>query len=302
MHSVELKAHEDDAGAPKKESQIMGALLGSHGGFREQVVVTSLVCCAIFCVGTMLAWAQAILKPLVFSFILVYLLSPLVRLLTTPVSLQPPKTFRRTVHRQRSDMGLDDRGVDELIGLIENGSGYSKRRRDPVELDEGIRVACPSWLAIVMVLAFVFFMLSIVVNAFVSGCVSLQDRFPVYRSELLTLLELFTKWLERIEPRAKDVLLASLEKWVRDLPFPSIMEDTVSAILGGLESLVLIALFTVYLLQDPKGLSQLLVHEEIDKQLRRKAALRVLCIQRGKLVCCVQNLIWFGLFAPGTWY
>jgi len=144
----------------------------------------------------------------------------------------------------------------------------------------------------VMVLASVFLMLSIVVNAFASSCVSLQDRFPVYRQDLLTMLEHFTKWLERIEPRAKDVLLASLEKWLRDLPFPSIMEDTVTAIFGGLESLVLISLFTIYLLQDPKGLSHLLVHEEIDRQLRRYVVLKTLiCVAVGVAVGVIFSFV-----------
>lgn len=240
-----------------------------ESAFQDQVLCVSLVCCATFCVGCMLVWAQAILKPLVFSVILVYLLSPLVRLLTTPVRLRAPASMRRSMQR-RASSGLDDKNVDELIGLIEDGSTFTHSSwRNTSKQSEGLRVACPDWLAVVVVLALVFLLLSFVVNAFASGCSSLQDRFPVYRAELLTLLQTFTRWLERIEPRAKDVLLASLEKWLRDLPFPSIMEDTATAIFGGLESLVLISLFTVYLLQDPKGLSQLLVHEEIDRQLRR---------------------------------
>lgn len=250
-----------------------GALLSllerRQAGFHHQLLVASAACCATFCVGCMLAWAQAILKPLVCSIILVYLLSPLVKLLTTPVTLRAPPALKRSHSRQHDGSDLDDRSMDELIGLIENGSVYTRNKRTAVKQADGVRVACPEWLAIFVVLAVVFLMLSIVVNAFVSGCVSLQDRFPVYRRELLILLEHFTRWLERVEPRAKDVLLASLERWLRDLPFPSIMEDTVSAIFGGLESLVLTFLFTVYLLQDPKGLSQLLVHEEIDRQLRR---------------------------------
>ena len=213
---------------PSASSSALYSLLEkSNGDFRDQVLVVSLVCCATFCVGCMLVWAQAILKPLVFSIILVYLLSPLVRFLTTPVTLRGPSALRRPARGHRDGTGLDDRSVDELVGLIENGSAPYTRSRP--KQNDGFRVACPDWLAIVVVLAFVFFLLSIVVNAFASGCVSLQDRFPVYRAELLMMLEHFTKWLERIEPRAKDVLLASLEKWLRDLPFPSIMEDTVTA-------------------------------------------------------------------------
>lgn len=250
-----------------------------NGGFQDQLLVASLVCCAIFCIGCMLAWAQAILKPLVFSIILVYLLSPLIRLLTTPVNIRTPGFIRRGYTDQRIGLRLDDRNVDELIGLIEDGTVYSQRRHDALKQVDGLRVACPEWLAIILVLTIVFLMLSVVVNAFVSSCLSLQDRFPLYRAELLSLLEHFTKWLERIEPRAKDVLIESMERWLRDLPFPSIMEDTVSAIFGGLESVLLTLLFTLYLLQDSKRLSQLLVHEEIDKQLRRHRTTRP-CLAR----------------------
>ena len=259
-----------------------------NGDFHTQVLSVSLACCATFCVGCMLVWAQAILKPLVFSIILVYLLSPLVRLLTTPVTLRLPASPQQRPSLRHDGAAIGEKTAEELIGLIESGSVYGRSGRSA----GGVRVACPGWLAITVVLAVVFAMLSMLVNAFASGCSSLQERFPVYRSELLTLLERFTRWLEKVEPRAKDVLIASLEKWLRELPFPSIMEDTVSAIFGGLESIVLVSLFTVYLLQDPKGLSDLLVHTEIDRQLRRYVVVKTLiCVAVGVAVGLIFSFV-----------
>lgn len=256
--------------------------------FYSQLLCVSAACCATFCVGCMLVWAQAILKPLVFSAFLVYVISPLVRVITTPVTLPCRAGGRYSRH------------PDELEGLMREargsdlgyGMGVSRAHSSHSSLVAGVRVACPDWLAIMIVLAALFTALSLLVNAFASGCSSLQENFPVYRAELLAWMEAFTRWLERVEPRAKDVLVASLQKWVRELPFPSIMEDTVTAIVGGLESLVLVLLFTLYLLQDPKGLSQLLIHEQIDRQLRRYVALKTLvCLAVGLFSGFVFSLV-----------
>ena len=107
----------------------------------------------------------------------------------------------------------------------------------------------PDWLAIALVLVLVFGFLWTLGSFVVSGLSSLQAKIPMYREQLLLHLERFTRWLERVEPRAKDALLAGLEKWLRELPLPSIMEDAATAVVGGVESLLLVLLFTVYLLQ-----------------------------------------------------
>jgi hypothetical protein len=129
---------------------------------------------------------------------------------------------------------------EELCALVQPGEAPHAvaAERASVHLAQ---VACPDWLAILVVLAVLFTLLWTLCNAFIAGCSSLQAKFPVYRVELLRLLELFTRWLERIEPRAKDVLLAGVEKWLRELPLPGLMEDTLSAFFGGMETLFLVS-------------------------------------------------------------
>jgi len=157
-------------------------------------------------------------------------------------------------------------------------------------------LACPDWLAILVVLAVLFALLWTLCNAFIAGCSSLQAKFPVYRVELLRLLELFTRWLERIEPRAKDVLLAGVEKWLRELPLPGLMEDTLSAFFGGMETLFLVLLFTVYLLQGRStyGLQRAdeFMQAEIDRQVRRYVVLKTaVCVGVGAFIGLIFSLL-----------
>ena len=214
----------------------------SDPGFYLQLLCGSLVCCAAFCMGCMLVYLQNILKPLVFSIFLMYLLSPVVQLLTTPIRIKRAlPLLQRIKQRVRRRAREEDGDVEEeLCALVQPGEAPHAvaAERASVHLAQ---VACPDWLAILVVLAVLFTLLWTLCNAFIAGCSSLQAKFPVYRVELLRLLELFTRWLERIEPRAKDVLLAGVEKWLRELPLPGLMEDTLSAFFGGMETLFLVS-------------------------------------------------------------
>ena len=40
---------------------------------------------------------------------------------------------------------------------------------------------------------------------------------------------------------SQHVLLAGVEKWLRELPLPGLMEDTLSAFFGGMETLFLVS-------------------------------------------------------------
>ena len=214
----------------------------SDPGFYVQLLCGSVACCAAFCMGYILVYLQNILKPLVFSIFLMYLLSPVVQLLTTPIKLKRLPLLQRNTQRKRrraSDAGNAD---EELCALVQPGEVPDAVAAERASVHHaGVQVACPDWLAILVVLAVLFALLWTLCNAFIAGCSSLQAKFPVYRVELLRLLETFTRWLERIEPRAKDVLLAGVEKWLRELPLPGLMEDTLSAFFGGMETLFLVS-------------------------------------------------------------
>ena len=294
-------------------------------GFYVQLLTCSVACCAAFCVGCMLVYLQAVLKPLVFSIFLMYLLSPLVHLLTTPVRVRAPRLLQRwqrvgspgsvvggSSHRrrQRSPAAVDDvEAEEELRALVQpgdspvvggGGSGGGSERA-AVHPAGGIVVACPDWLAIIFVMCGLFTLLWMLCNAFIAASSSLQAKFPVYRDELLRLLERFTRWLERLEPRAKDVLLAGVEKWLRELPLPALMEDTLTAFFGGLESLLLVLLFTVYLLQGRTALKPVhgaradelqVMQAEIDRQVRRYVVLKTaVCVGVGALVGLIFTLL-----------
>ena len=214
----------------------------SDPGFYVQLLCGSVFCCAAFCMGYMLIYLQNILKPLVFSIFLMYLLSPVVQLLTTPIRIKRLPLLQRNAQRKRRRASEGGDVEEELCALVQPGeaSGAVAAERASVH-PVGVQVACPDWLAILVVLAVLFALLWFLCNAFIAGCSSLQAKFPVYRVELLRLLESFTRWLERIEPRAKDVLLAGVEKWLRELPLPGLMEDTLSAFFGGMETLFLVS-------------------------------------------------------------
>ena len=215
----------------------------SDPGFYVQLLCGSVACCAAFCMGYILVYLQNILKPLVFSIFLMYLLSPVVQLLTTPIKLKRLPLLQRNTQRKRrraSDAGNAD---EELCALVQPGEVPDAVAAERASVHHaGVQVACPDWLAILVVLAVLFALLWTLCNAFIAGCSSLQAKFPVYRVELLRLLETFPRWLERIEPRAKDVLLAGVEKWLRELPLPGLMEDALSAFFGGMETLFLVSL------------------------------------------------------------
>ena len=299
-------------------------------GFYVQLLTCSVACCAAFCVGCMLVYLQAVLKPLVFSIFLMYLLSPIVQLLTTPVRLRAPKLVQRyrgigspgsagsagSSHRRRTrtPTAVDDdvEAEEELLALVQpgdsptvggGGGGGSVERGGAVHHPAGsIVVACPDWLAIIIVMCGLFTLGWMLCNAVIAGCSSLQAKFPVYRDELMRLLERFTRWLEWLEPRAKDVLLAGVEKWLRELPLPALMEDTLTAFFGGLESLLLVLLFTVYLLQgrtvDKKPVHGAradelqLMQAEIDRQVRRYVVLKTaVCVGVGALVGLIFTLL-----------
>ena len=213
----------------------------SDPGFYLQLLCGSLVCCAAFCMGCMLVYLQNILKPLVFSIFLMYLLSPVVHMLTTPIRIKRLPLLQRIKQRVRRRAREEDGDVEEeLCALVQPGEAAHAVAAERASAHL-VQVACPDWLAILVVLAVLFTLLWTLCNAFIAGCSSLQAKFPVYRVELLRLLELFTRWLERIEPRAKDVLLAGVEKWLRELPLPGLMEDTLSAFFGGMETLFLVS-------------------------------------------------------------
>ena len=213
----------------------------SDPGFYLQLLCGSLVCCAAFCMGCMLVYLQNILKPLVFSIFLMYLLSPVVHMLTTPIRIKRLPLLQRIKQRVRRRAREEDGDVEEeLCALVQPGEAAHAVAAERASAHL-VQVACPDWLAILVVLAVLFTLLWTLCNAFIAGCSSLQAKFPVYRVELLRLLELFTRWLERIEPRAKDVLLSGVEKWLRELPLPGLMEDTLSAFFGGMETLFLVS-------------------------------------------------------------
>ena len=69
--------------------------------FYLRLLSGSLACCATMCVGVMLVYLQAILKPLIFAIFLMYMLAPAVRWLTTPVRIRLPRrrASRRTTTR-----------------------------------------------------------------------------------------------------------------------------------------------------------------------------------------------------------
>ena len=239
--------------------------VGEHAAadpaFYLRLLSGSLACCATMCVGVMLVYLQAILKPLIFAIFLMYMLAPAVRWLTTPVRIRLP--------RRRASRSHDDEELQALIGGGANFGGARRRGSSTTSSNAAapatdaaaaaaaerrasaavLQVACPDWLAIALVLVLVFGFLWTLGSFVVSGLSSLQAKIPMYREQLLLHLERFTRWLERVEPRAKDALLAGLEKWLRELPLPSIMEDAATAVVGGVESLLLVLLFTVYLLQ-----------------------------------------------------
>ena len=214
----------------------------SDPGFYVQLLCGSVVCCAAFCMGCMLVYLQNILKPLVFSIFLMYLLSPVVQFLTTPIRIKRLPLLQRNARRRHRRASEDGDVEEELCALVQPGEAPDAVAAERASVHPlGVQVACPDWLAILVVLAVLFALLWTLCNAFIAGCSSLQAKFPVYRVELLRLLELFTRWLERIEPRAKDVLLAGVEKWLRELPLPGLMEDTLSAFFGGMETLFLVS-------------------------------------------------------------
>ena len=296
----------------------------SDPGFYVQLLCGSVVCCAAFCMGYMLIYLQNILKPLVFSIFLMYLLSPVVQLLTTPIRIKRLPLLQRNAQRKRRRASEGGDVEEELCALVQPGeaSGAVAAERASVH-PVGVQVACPDWLAILVVLAVLFALLWFLCNAFIAGCSSLQAKFPVYRVELLRLLESFTRWLERIEPRAKDVLLAGVEKWLRELPLPGLMEDTLSAFFGGMETLFLVSvrpkineatadrastlapvppsasqvlLFTVYLLQGRSayGLQRAdeFMQAEIDRQVRRYVVLKTaVCVGVGVLIGLIFSVL-----------
>ena len=93
----------------------------SDPGFYVQLLCGSVACCAAFCMGYILVYLQNILKPLVFSIFLMYLLSPVVQLLTTPIKLKRLPLLQRNTQRKRrraSDAGNAD---EELCALVQPG-------------------------------------------------------------------------------------------------------------------------------------------------------------------------------------
>ena len=62
------------------------------------------------CVGVMLVYLQAILKPLIFAIFLMYMLAPAVRWLTTPVRIRLP--------RRRASRSHDDEELQKQQGSL----------------------------------------------------------------------------------------------------------------------------------------------------------------------------------------
>ena len=85
--------------------------VGEHAAadpaFYLRLLSGSLACCATMCVGVMLVYLQAILKPLIFAIFLMYMLAPAVRWLTTPVRIRLP--------RRRASRSHDDEELQALI-------------------------------------------------------------------------------------------------------------------------------------------------------------------------------------------
>ena len=96
--------------------------VGEHAAadpaFYLRLLSGSLACCATMCVGVMLVYLQAILKPLIFAIFLMYMLAPAVRWLTTPVRIRLP--------RRRASRSHDD---EELQALIGGGANFGGARR-----------------------------------------------------------------------------------------------------------------------------------------------------------------------------
>ena len=91
----------------------------SDPGFYLQLLCGSLVCCAAFCMGCMLVYLQNILKPLVFSIFLMYLLSPVVQLLTTPIRLKRLPLLQRNTQRKRRHASEGGNADEELCALVQ---------------------------------------------------------------------------------------------------------------------------------------------------------------------------------------
>ena len=175
LHTV-MKADDEELAPSVGAPAARGSALYEHATKRPEwyllLVCASLCVCAAYCLGCMLVYLAPILEPLIFSIFLMYLLSPVVQLLTTPFRVRPRRLLAAVSRRRRRD---DEEELQSLMPDVDElavGATCAKASGGAVIL------ACPQWLAIVFVVAILFALLWMLCSAFASGCTSLQARLP----------------------------------------------------------------------------------------------------------------------------
>ena len=169
-----MKADDEELAPSVGAPAARGSALYEHATKRPEwyllLVCASLCVCAAYCLGCMLVYLAPILEPLIFSIFLMYLLSPVVQLLTTPFRVRPRRLLAAVSRRRRRE---DEEELQSLMPDVDElavGATCAKASGGAVIL------ACPEWLAIVFVVAILFALLWMLCSAFASGCTSLQAR------------------------------------------------------------------------------------------------------------------------------